>query len=323
MQKDEEQLHTVRIPIGLAKALIVERTLKNKYETNSLVRIIDFYACLKSTNTCGVIKDFTKQLESLLRISKVGRSTFYNRLKECQNAGLLIHDENAIRLVSWRTVCTRYNVKFQGYHTLNYSIEGNERIQHIITAIALKEHRTLMQKQVDKHITENPDIRLAFELYAKHFIGTTAELTPTALYRAQQLSFANGAPQAIYEALHSINPDTNITVKTIQRMHGMKSHRSATYLKRVLHKTGIAQITKRTPTQGSYLQKVASSDPPPAQTSAIVNLMHISKEECMRLTKLRKKSQYRTWYVRGENKRVWFHPDKISFNKNLFSANAQ
>ncbi len=311
-------IHPVRFPIGLAKVLVSERTLKNKYETNTLVRVIDFYACLKSTNTCGVIKDFPSQLGHLLQVCKVGRSTFYSRLNQAQQNGLLTLDGHTIRLTSWRKVCQQHDTNFIGYHTIQYNLNGEERIQHIITAVALKEHRVIIQQQIDKHITENPDIRPAFDLYAKHFIGTLTEFSPDALYRAQQLSYANGAPQAIYEALHCINPDANITVKSIQRMHGMKSHRSATYLKRVLSKKGIVSVAKRNATVCNYTETVAPQEPSQAVTSTIVNfLMMTSPDPCMRKIKAKKSKQYHTWYTRPENKRVWYHPDAISINPNL------
>ena len=313
-----QNIHPVRFPKGLAKALIGERTLKNKYETNTTVRVVGFYAALKSTNTCGVIKDYTTQLHTLMQVCKVSRSTFYSRLTAAEKAGLLTVQGHTIRLNSWRTMCDMHDVTFTGYHTIQYNLNADEKLQYIITAIALAEHRAIIKTQIDKHITGNPDIRSAFDMYAKHFIGTATEFSPEALFIAQQLSYANGAPQAIYEALHSMNPDENITVKTIQRMHGMKSHRSATYLKRAMQKQGIVTVAKRNATECRYTETVAPQEPSQAVTSTIVNFLMVNHPEpCMSKVKARKDKNYHTWYVKPENKRLWHHPDKISISQNL------
>lgn len=309
----------IRFPVGLAKAIINQRNLVLKYETNRVVKAYDMFTCLKSTNVCGVISNFTDQLPELTALCKISRTAFYTRLNDCIELKLITKADNKLRLTSWKKACELFNVIETGkFHDINYNPdEPKQTIQHIIAIIAMKEQTEIIKTQVDKKLNANPDVKKAYDVYAKHFLKSETEFSPSALFNAQRKSYAEGAPDVIYEALHKINPDTNRTVKSIQKDFGMKSHRSATYLKRNLAKRGLLTVEKRTESVCNYKQTTASA--PDEQGKGIILAFLVVPDKGIKAKRARKNDYCHVWYDKAKNARTWHITDAIKINPSIFN----
>lgn len=311
-------VQTLRFPVGLAKAIINQRVIVLKYETNRVIKAFDMFTCLKSTNTCGVISNYTQQLPELLAICKISRTLFYTRLKDCIELKLISKRGDDLQLTSWFKACELFDVIETGaFHNINYNVNDTKQTaQHIIAAIALKEQRQIIQTQVAKKLNANPDVKEAYHVYVKYFKQSSTEFSPTALFNAQRRTYSEGAPAVIYEALHKINPDPNITVKSIQKQFGMKSHRSATYLKRNLAKRGLVEIEKRVSSVMNYVRKVDSvQEPAPMELMQAYLLVSNDVTKAMRA---KKNHHCHVWYDRKNNARTWHITDAILINSKIF-----
>ena len=276
------------------------------------------FTCLKSTNTCGVISDYAGQLPDLLTFCKISRTLFYTRLKDCIELKLISRRGDDLQLTSWFKACELFDVVETGvFHTINYDLNDTKKtVQHIIAAIALKEQRQIIQTQVSKKLNANPDVKEAYHVYVKHFKQSSTEFSPTALFNAQRRTYSEGAPAVIYEALHKINPDPNITVKSIQKQFGMKSHRSATYLKRNLAKRGLVEIEKRVSSVMNYVRKVdLAQEPAPMELMQAYLLVSNDVTKAMRA---KKNVHCHVWYDRKNNARTWHITDAILINPKIF-----
>ncbi len=122
MNVNSDSIQIIKFPRGFAQHIVSDRKLINKYQTNQVLKAFDFFACLKSTNTCGVISNFHSQFKSLLPLCKISRSLFYNRLTDCTRMGLLKVTDGDIRLTSWHHACQLYDFDFIEYHKINYDL---------------------------------------------------------------------------------------------------------------------------------------------------------------------------------------------------------
>ncbi len=312
-------IQILRFPVGLAKALVDQRKMVLKYETNRVVKAYDMFTCLKSTNVCGVISNYTEQLAELMAICKVSRTSFYSRIQDCIKLKLITKRGSQLRLTSWTKACEMVDVIETGtFHKINYDLNDKKQtIQHIIAALALKERTEVIQKQVAKKLNANPDVQQAYNVYVKHFLKSETEFSPAALFNAQRKSYAEGAPAILYDALHKINPDSNITVKSIQKMFGMKSHRSATYLKRSLAKRDLLTVEKRGNSVCSYTQTIAKTEE--QQPNSLMITFSVVPNNGIGAKRARKNEHCHVWYDKIKNSRTWHLTDAININPKTFN----
>ena len=313
-----KEFHPLRFPVGLAKAIINQRVIVLKYETNRVIKAFDMFTCLKSTNICGVISDYAQQLAELLTICKISRTSFYTRLKDCIELKLVTRRGDDLQLTSWGKACELFDTVDTGlFHNINYDLNDKKQTaQHIIAAIAFKEQRENIQNQVSKKLTANPDINIAYNLFMKHIKQSDTAFSPVALFNAQRITYAEGAPPSIYEALHRINPDPNITVKSIQKQFGMKSHRSATYLKRNLAKRDLIKIEKRNSSSLCYVQKV---EPAEQIADIMMAALLLALKDGTKAVRAKKNEYCHVWYDNEKNTRTWHLTDALTINPKTFN----
>jgi hypothetical protein len=311
--------NAIRFPFGLAKALVDQRKLVLKYETNRVVKAYDTFTCLKSTNICGVISNYTDQLPELTAICKISRTAFYNRIQDCIKLKLITKRGTQLHLTSWTKACEMFDVVNTGvFHNINYNLSDTKQtIQHIIAAIALKEKEQIIQLQVAKKLNANPDVKEAYDVYMKHFLKSETEFCPAALFNAQRKSYSEGAPSVLYEALHKINPDCNRTVKSIQKDFGMKSHRSATYLKRNLAKRGLLTIEKRGSAVYNYSPLKPSTIIEPSNDLTLAFM--VTHKNGIQGIRAKKSEHHHVWYDKIKNARTWHITDAITINPKTFN----
>lgn len=315
------QFTEIKFPKGLARFLVCDRKMVSKYQTNRTVKLLGFYAALKSTNTCGVIKDFTGQLPDLLAVCKVSRTLFYTRLKQCEKLELLTikgkhQSAPKICLTSWDKVCEMFDVEFTGHHTINYDLHDTKKTpEHFINLIHLQEKDAQIRQQISKKLSSNPTIKKGYEIYAK-LTNNEKPFTATNLFEAQRKSYSEGAPEGVYEVLHQINPDPNRCVKSIQKDFSMKSHRSSTYLKRNLEKRGMISIQKREPSICNYTETLGPLPTNNGFVSVNFFMPSVAKKRA------KKDNCYHTWYSKAEGNRkirTWFITDSVKITPNLIN----
>lgn len=306
----------VKILKGIAPKLVGIREKRKTYVTSSQLKPFDLLLCLKAMTTAGIIKNYPKQLEEIKLFCKVSKSTFYTRLYQLEKMNLLTITQGTIYLTSWKKIAELYDIDTIEFHTINYDTDKKEQtVEYFLRAIEIEENQQIQLKEAQRKMNKTPELEIAFNSYCNKQ-NKTAELTLKNLHEIQRETYSTGADD--YDVLHSINPDTNRSAKSIKKAYNFHSIRNTAYLKRQLEKRGLATVTHRLASVCRYaehatIKPVGKRNPVSIGVIVALVMPGISTKK-----KGSKSHQYTTWYCKKNNARIWREVDKIELNTQLF-----
>lgn len=232
----------LKIPIGISRLLVQERTLRVKYQTNRQIKYYGFFCILKSTTTSGLIQNYLKQIDFLCSITKRSKSSFYNYINACIKLGLLVKEGNSLRLKNWTSILAQFNLKDKAFLEYEYDIDNKEQTPEYFMMIAeIRENQSYQVNSIIKEIQQNPQLK---DLLNEKKVN---EQTALKLHRMQVQTFINGCggSERIYSIIHCINADFQRNASKLRKDFNFKSHLSVAYMKYQLVKRGLAQIQRR------------------------------------------------------------------------------
>ncbi len=280
---------TIQIPHSLAEAVISQRTLVNKYETNKIIRAIDTWLCLKSTTTSSIIQHYHKQLPALLQTCKISKASFLNRLHYLQSQKLITWDmrNRSITICSYKKLADHFNYIHTSLIPKIYDVTDNKRIFDHISAVEWQCNQDLQRKALHNHLDKNPEIKSAqIEIMCRGGADRKRLLDDKIYYQQtlwhfQQQSFKTCPPGSeTYQILHAFHADVNrSTHKALKRSRNYKSASSVSYEKKRMVNTGIIKVEKI---------KVLSR------------------------VRARKNKEYRVRWLEHKKQTIWFIPDQVT-----------
>lgn len=236
-------VHQIKILKGITPILVGKRELRTSYVTGTEIKSLGFMFLLKSMTTAGQIKNYPKQLKAISAFCKCSKGTFYTRLYELVQMGLVKVDRYTIHLASFKKIAEHYELPTIEFHLINYDTEDKGKtIEYILKTVEIAENQQRQQNEVQRKINKTPEIELAYNSLCRAQ-NKPAEFTLKNLHTKQRETYSVGADD--YDVLHSINPDLNRSAKSIKKAYGHVSVRNVAYLKRQLNKRGLATVTKR------------------------------------------------------------------------------
>jgi hypothetical protein len=247
----------VRIPYGFASDIVsiraergehIKKATGKAYRTNRIVRAAAFFAYLKTLTTSGKVS-----INPKLFSYETGLSLDTVRAR----VGELVHvygwatyaDKGASLLLNaWQTVCRTVEsgeltevdepaaeTPPCAKHIFRWQVGNFNQLLYVFAALEIRENKEKQEYMYDKNV-RNLGLRNQLES-----IGLNTRESHAA---AQRAAFSQRSEHPAYIVL-ALNADTERAVNTIRKAHGLKSRRSAGYLKKRLHLLGLVTVTQR------------------------------------------------------------------------------
>lgn len=245
-------IYFVPVLKGAPEALVAQRELRNKYETNRAIKTWSVFFLLKSLTSSGVLKKYKSQENYLADFCQCNVKTLRRRIEELKQLKLVsIAGENLI-LIAYHKAAALLNITYNGIFKIKYDTsetQGNQIFQHLLRA---EEIRNNQQKQLQALIYRSEKNPLITEqlmpLFANqgcslYRIRTDAHYFQEQLLKLQQKAFIEGS--ALLEEIQSFRADVNRGVLCMQQQHQYKSAQSVSYMKKKLKQHKLIGITKR------------------------------------------------------------------------------
>ena len=236
----------VKVHKEIIISLIKHREKINKYQTNREIKQIALYYLLKHVTKSGVIKEYAKNLQSLLTFTGLTQGTFYTHLNGLIKKGLVTKNAHNLILSNYKTLLDLYDVDDD---TTPITIKFNastHKFVHLLEFSTLADNMYRQSLLIKKKLDKSPYTLEILQQYAKQ--QTTARTLAT----AQKHAFVNGSDEL--NTLFFINPNITITWKRIFREFNFKSYKSVSYLKKKLQRNKIVTIEKN----GFFTSKVGA-----------------------------------------------------------------
>lgn len=225
---------------------------KNGYYTNQSIKQWSTWFLLKGITESGLIKNWIKQKEYLLRFCKITETTFRSHLKELQKLNLIeIGSDYSISLTSYEKAADILGIHYSGKYKIKYDIH-EDNIQSFQYLLRAEEMRTNQQVQLDAlcfKADKNPLLKewcmpiFARDGYSLVQLKNDPKLFQVLLFKLQQQAFINGSD--IYDIIHSLRADVNRGVECTKEQHNYKSSQSVSYMKGVMQQQGIIEVQKK------------------------------------------------------------------------------
>lgn len=249
---DEKTIYKVPVINGAAKALVSERQLRNKYETNREIKYWSTFFLLKALTTSGDIQNWRSQRQLILSWLQMNEPTFYNQLKILKEKKLLTVDKAFnITLISNRDACTILDIEYTGITLLPYNPcqnEGKQIFQYFLRAEELRSKQEDQLEGLAYHLNKNPLLRNDLHWLLVHQGANPDKLVTDKKYLQERLLklqlnyFRHGSK--ILEYAFSRRADINRSVNRIKEDHCYKSARSVSYMKMRMKKLKLILVEK-------------------------------------------------------------------------------
>lgn len=238
---------TIQIPYDLARYAVWQRSIVNKYETNTIVKALDTWLILKAETASSLLQSWNKQKNYLLALCKCTESIFRHRLKILRDLELLTFDRYNIRVGSWDQLAVKFEIDIKKRFPLQYNINDKQRVQDWIFAIEIQDNKNRQAYKVMQKLGKNP---IYHEAVIKAMLKAGAERSKIKnseyflswlkiLYRSDFVWESE-----IHPVMIEIRPDTNRGVRGIAEAWRCKRPQSVSYRKKVMKDAKIIEIDK-------------------------------------------------------------------------------
>ena len=240
----------VNLDVKVHKEIIFEilkhREKINKYQTNKEIKQIALFYLLKHITTSGVVKEYAKNLQSLLTITGLSQGTFYTQLRGLKKKGLVRKNAHNLILSNYNTLLELYDVQdITTPITIKFN-PSTHKFTHLLEFSTLADNMYRQSLLIKKKLEKSPYTLEILQRYAKQ------QSTAKTLAVAQKHAFVNGSDEI--NTLFFINPNITITWKRLFREFNFKSYKSVAYLKKKLQRNKIVTIEKN----GFFTSKVGA-----------------------------------------------------------------
>ena len=247
----------------MSAIIVSKRYCRSVYKTNHLKKYYGSFMVLKSLTTSGIIKDYAKQSQLLMKLLKIGSyNTFLRYLRGAEQFGFIRLSGRDIYLQSWHDLAKRFDLRPNLFTEIEYDTKKENILPgYIVDACEIAEHQYKLLLNVAKKIHQNTAIRELLGIKQGHSVRIE---DARKLLTMQMVTFRKGAvSEEQYKLLHSINACTDRSAATMANTRTLKStieniakHKeNATarktaaeiiaYMKRKLHASGIAEVKPR------------------------------------------------------------------------------
>lgn len=234
--KTKNTSYKIKIHREIIFAAIKNRELKTKYQTNTDIKCLALFYLLKNVSQTSIIKDYSKNLQSILTYTGLTQGTFYTHLNKLVNCGLITKNSKNLVLSDFKTLFSMYGVE-EGATPITINYDPNtHKFVHLLEFATIADNIYRQKLVIKKKLQKSPYTLEILERYAKQ--QTTARTLAT----AQKHAFVNGSEEL--NTLFFINPNVTITWKRLLKEFNFKSYKSVSYLKRKLQKNNIVTIEK-------------------------------------------------------------------------------
>ena len=236
----------VKVHRELIFCLLKHREKINKYQTNREIKQIALFYLLKHLTTSGVVKEYAKNLKSILAITGLSQGTFYSQVRELKKKGLIVKNAHNLILSNYKTLLELYGIQDEATPITIKFNPSTHKFVHLLEFSTLADNMYRQNIVIKKKLEKSPYTLEILQQYAKQ--QTTAKTLAT----AQKHAFVNGSDEL--NTLFFINPNITITWKRLFREYNFKSYKSVAYLKKKLQRNKIVTIDKN----GFFTSKVGA-----------------------------------------------------------------
>lgn len=249
---DPKKDYTVAIPVGAPEALVGQRQLRNKYQTNREIKYWSTFFLLKALTTSGHIQNWRSQRQFLLSWLQLNEPTFYTHLKALKQRQLLTVDQAFnIHLVSMRDAAKLLGLEFAGVTKLPYNPiknAGKQVFQYLMMCEEIRSSKTVQTDGLVYNLEKNPPLRNHLLIVLQQRGADEQQLVSNKNYLQERLLnyqmqiFRHGSE--ILEYIFERRADVNRSIGKIKEHYAYKTSRSVRYLKKKLQKLGLVEIKK-------------------------------------------------------------------------------
>jgi hypothetical protein len=239
--------YNIAIPINFIKYFCAKRTNKGKYETNTHVKQIGYFAILKAITTTGKIHNNLDQRKKLVQIFNCSRNQVKNILTRMEAENWIKRNgSGSILLQSWQHVADLYDIKDSNKITFTYIPDDNKRIDLLMYAEEIKLNQSKQISTLNFKLTNNPSVlEMIKEEISINFKIDASKLTMDQvrkyLLKLQIKNFQSGTTQNKVLQMFRASIDRRLT--TLKQAYKCKSVLTVCYIKKLLKKFKIAKIT--------------------------------------------------------------------------------
>jgi len=242
----------VAVISGACEILVAHRELRNKYQTNRSIKTWATYFLLKSLTTSGILRDWTKQKQTILSFCKMTENCFRIRLAELQKLNLITLQSNrTIKLVAFEKAAEILGIIYDGTIKIEYddTLPGQQIFQYFLRAEEIRSNQHKQLKALWYYAGKQPLLKDALITMLIQQNGceekdlrSNVSNFQQQLLKLQQHAFKEGSP--LLDIIHTFRADINRSVNCIQDHHGYRSKQSVSYMKKVMLKSNIITVTK-------------------------------------------------------------------------------
>lgn len=236
----------IKVHTDLLNFAVQGRVLVNQYNTNRTVKVIAFYALLKSVTTTGVIHNYTEQPE-LRTLTKYSRNGFKSLVQDLISLGLATVTNKNLKLCSWATAVETtgqtYTPKFS---YIDYKTENETKLYYYFLPAEIAAKKAAQEATAIQRLKENSTLKqttdsLINKLYKVDPSTLTNKQYLDAVYFVQNYQFTSGT---LTGGVMKFNPDCNRSASKLKEDWNFKSTLSITYWKRKLQQLGLLIVEK-------------------------------------------------------------------------------
>lgn len=236
----------IKVHTDLLNFAVQGRNLVNRYETNRTVKVVAFYALLKTVTSTGVIHNYTEQPE-LRKLTKYSRNGFKALVQDLVNTGLAVITSNNLKLCSWTNAVQLTGQQYEPKFTfIEYKEENTTKLYYYFLPAEIANKKAAQEKIALQRLKENSTLKQATDsLISKLYKIDPSTLTDQqyldAVYQIQVQQFTSGTLTGV---VMQFNPDCNRSATSLKKDWNYKSTLSITYWKRKLEQLGLIMLEK-------------------------------------------------------------------------------
>lgn len=238
---------TISIPVELARLAVSQRTLVNKYQVNQFIRCMDTWLVLKSLTRSGMIQDWNKQKNYLIKVCKCSETILRSRLSWLHKKNFLRYDRKDITIASYDSLAKILEIDLSAKKIISYDIDSKQRLQEWLIATEIEDNQQRQNFMILKRVNKNPLIKMQL-IAAMIKDGADRTRLNDNLYflsRMRSLYLADFVVASdIHDILIDIRPDNNRGVKGIGKAWNTKHAMTVSYWKKILQAVGIIDVSK-------------------------------------------------------------------------------
>ena len=231
----------IKVHTDLLNFAVQGRNLVNRNKTNRTVKVIAFYALLKTVTTTGVIHNYTEQ-PALRKLTKYSRNGFKDLVKDLVSTGLATVTCNNLKLSSWKDAVQTIGKEYTPEFTyLEYNTENETKLYYHFLPAEIAAKKAKQEQIAIQRLKENSTLKQATDsLISKLYKVDPSTLTDQqyldAVYQIQVYQFTSGT---LTGEVMKFNPDCNRSASKLKQDWQFNSTLSITYWKRKLEQLGL------------------------------------------------------------------------------------